>query len=54
MELTKEKLVKGIEAYCEYHNATPEKYFSEDYGDYDSWDAEGMLQFALFGELIFG
>jgi len=50
--LTKEKLIKGVQMWINTH-----KYASQrlpDAGDIDAGDADSILQFALFGELVFG
>ena len=46
-------IVKGVEQYCIEHHVTPDALFG-DYGDYDAVVADCVVQYALFGELVFG
>lgn len=49
-ELDLPKMLKGIELYCKDRMLTYE--FIVD--DYDAGDCDGIVQFALFGEIQFG
>jgi len=48
-ELDRDKLLKGIEMYCEKHNVAPSDLMDM----YDANDADTIVQYALFNELIF-
>lgn len=52
-ELTLEKFIKGMELAL---NDKPNLLlaFQENDGDWDAGDADYVLQFALFGELVYG
>ena len=49
--LTREKLAKG---FNDMQVAQPETMHRLLHGNYDSWDADGLIQFALFGKAIYG
>ena len=49
-ELTLEKMMKGIEMHCTDNKVAP----SELMDGYDANDADNIIQYALFGELVFG
>ena len=49
-ELDADKLLKGIAKYCEENNYA----LSELMDNYDSDTADGIVQFGLFDELVFG
>ena len=49
-ELDAEKMVKGIVMHCEKSNIAP----SELMDNYDANDADCIVQYAVFGELVFG
>lgn len=48
-ELNLEKLLNGIKMNIEYRNEC-----TFNYEDYDFYDDDRILQFALFGEVVFG
>jgi len=52
--LTLPGLLNGIKMFCNLRGTTPAKYFDPDTGDYDADDADGMIQFAVFGEWVYG
>jgi hypothetical protein len=52
--LTLPGLLNGIKMFCNLRGTTPANYFDSDYGDYDADDADGMIQFAVFGEWVYG
>ena len=47
-------ILEGIRLYCEDREIHPATLFDERHGDYDASDADGILQFACFGELVYG
>jgi hypothetical protein len=47
--MTKEMLVSGIQTWINNHTCSPEALM-----DYDADDADCVLQYAVFGELVFG
>lgn len=49
-ELTPENVQKGIQMYCENHDIAP----SELMDFYDAGDADCIIQYALFGKIVFG
>ena len=49
-ELDIEKLLKGIEMYCKEFEISP----SELMDSYDAESADSIVQYALFGELVYG
>jgi len=48
--LNLEKLLKGIQKYCEHNNITPSNMME----DYDADTADIIVQYALFDEQVFG
>ena len=48
-ELDRDKLLKGIQMYCENHNVAPSDLMDL----YDANDADTIVQYALFNELVF-
>lgn len=48
-ELDRDKLLKGIQMYCEKHNVAPSDLMDM----YDAGDADSIIQYALFDELVF-
>lgn len=52
LELTKEKLLKGCALYTGYTGK--DIHESMEKGDFDANDADMIIQFALFGELMYG
>jgi hypothetical protein len=49
-ELDAEKLLKGIEMHCTNSKRSPKDLMD----DYDANDADAIVQYAVFGELVFG
>jgi|WetSurMetagenome_2_1015567.scaffolds.fasta_scaffold194679_3 hypothetical protein len=49
-ELTLSKMLTGIQMYCEENNVAP----SDLMDDYDADTADAIVQFALFGEQVYG
>jgi hypothetical protein len=47
-------ILKGIKMWCEWQKKTPADLFHPDFGDFDAGTADCIIQFALFGELVFG
>lgn len=47
--LDRDKLLKGIQMYCENNNVAP----SDLMDIYDANDADSIIQYAVFGELMF-
>lgn len=48
--LTRDKVINGIKLQCEDKNVTP----TEMYDNHDADDADAIVQFALFNEIVFG
>lgn len=48
------EILSGIKHYCEYKNIHPYTLFDERQGDYDANDADMIVQFACFGEIVYG
>ena len=54
-ELTRDMFLKGVELYFkESHWITVEDYAFVDLGGMDAEDADCIIQYALFGKLVFG
>lgn len=54
-ELSLEKFLKGIELYVkEDGRLMTEDFRLMDYGELDAGDADCIVQYALFGKLVFG
>lgn len=54
-ELTLEKFLKGVERYVkEDGRIMIEDFQIADYGELDAADADCIVQYALFGKLVFG
>lgn len=54
-ELTLEKFLKGVELYIkEGDRVMVEDFKLVDYGELDAADADCIVQYALFGKLVFG
>lgn len=54
-ELTLEKFLKGIELYIKENGRVMiEDFKLMDYGELDAGDADCIVQYALFGKLVFG
>lgn len=54
-ELTLEKFLCGVELYIkESDRVTVEDFKLVDYGELDADDADCIVQYALFGKLVFG
>ena len=51
-ELTFEKLIQGCAKYSQWRGKDIHKMMQE--SDFDANDADGIIQFALFGEWIYG
>ena len=49
-ELTLDKMLKGITQHCTTKGITPAELMD----DYDADDSDAIVQYALFGELVFG
>ena len=49
-ELDIEKVLKGIEMYCKENGIAPNELID----NYDADSADSILQYGLFGELVFG
>jgi hypothetical protein len=49
-ELDLDKMIKGIQQYCTEQNKNPEDLMD----DYDAGDADSIVQYALFNEIVFG
>lgn len=49
--LTLDKLIKGIESWEDLHGSIRKAI---DDGAFDSYEADTIVQFALFGELVYG
>lgn len=49
-ELTLEKMLKGIEKFCVENNNSPKQILE----DCDAGDADCIVQFAVFDEIVFG
>lgn len=45
-------IAHGIKMYCKFANKTPDDLFG-DYGDFDAGDADVIVQFALFNQIVF-
>ena len=50
--ITTNNILDGIRQFCELRNCTPDNLFGDD-GDYDAGDADLIIQFAMFGEIIY-
>lgn len=50
VDLTYKAIVKGIRKAAEYYGLTPERFYEE----HDAGSADNAVQFAVFGELIYG
>ena len=48
-EFDRDKLLKGMQMYCENHNVAPSDLMVM----YDAGDADNIIQYALFNELVF-
>lgn len=48
-ELNRDKLLKGIQMYCEKHNVAPSDLMDM----YDANDADTIVQYAVFDEMMF-
>lgn len=54
-ELTLEKFLKGIELYIKENGRVMiEDFKLMDYGELDAGDADCIVQYALFGKLVYG
>lgn len=54
-ELTLEKFLRGVELYIKNGDrVTVEDFKLVDYGELDAEDADCIVQYALFGKLVFG
>lgn len=54
-ELTLEKFLRGVELYIKNGDrVTVEDFKLVDYGELDADDADCIVQYALFGKLVFG
>ena len=51
-QLTLEKFIEGCAKFSAWKGKDIHKMMKE--SDFDSWDADGIIQFALFGEWIYG
>lgn len=51
--LTKNKLIRGFKRYCNWR-VENEKYIYTSASDIDSEEADLIVQFALFDEIVFG
>lgn len=52
-QLTLDDVIRGIKMFCESRMLHPETLFG-DFGDYDAIDADCIVQFAVFGEIVYG
>jgi hypothetical protein len=50
LELTNEKMLKGIKMYCEDNNES----LSELLDNHDAFTADSIIQYALFDEIVYG
>ncbi len=48
--LTLSALIRGIQMFCDIHG----KNYNIIHDDYDASDADCMVQYALFGKLVYG
>ena len=48
--LTLSAMIRGIQMFCDIHH----KHYNIIREDYDSLDADCMVQYALFGKLVYG
>jgi hypothetical protein len=48
--LTLSAMIRGIQMFCDIHH----KHYNIISEDYDSLDADCMVQYALFGKLVYG
>lgn len=48
--LTLDDMIRGIQMFCEIHG----KHYNILRDDYDASDADCMVQYALFGDLVYG
>jgi len=51
-ELTMEKLLQGCAVFAKEEGKSPSKMLAD--GDFDANDADMLIQYALFGEVIYG
>lgn len=49
-DLTLPKFLDGLQRWCEHRKMTPEAI----YDNHDDTDADGVVQFALFGDWVYG
>jgi hypothetical protein len=49
-ELTLDKWLTGFRLWCEHVDKTPQGV----YDNYDAIDADGIVQMAIFGEIVYG